>query len=480
MPNILNIVTKNLLEPNNLDESKLTKILSNITTKNINYADLYFENTMLERWSLEEGIVKSGNFNQNCGVGIRAIASDKTGFAYTNSLDFNDLLVASNAAKSVTTANENITISQYKPLIIPPLYTTDNPLLSLSHTEKVEFLQQIEQQIRQLDHRIIKVNLSLIASYTQHLVVANDGTLAADILPMVRFSVAIIVQQNGRSESGSFGGGGRYTLNYFLQNNMALSYAHEALRQALVQLDAIDSPAGIMEVVLGNGWCGVLLHEAVGHGLEGDFNRKGTSIYSGKIGQKVASDLCTIVDNGTLPNRRGSITVDDEGTKTQETVLIENGILYGFMYDKLNASLMNTVSTGNGRRESYSHLPIPRMTNTYMLAGKSDPSEIIQSVKNGLYCVSLSGGQVDITNGKFVFDVSEAYLIKNGKITSPVKGAALIGSGFEVMQNITMLGNDLELDSGIGVCGKDGQSVPVGVGQPTLKISQITVGGTGI
>jgi len=480
MMNPLNVVTNNLLTPNNLDQNKLTNLLSIITTNNIDYADLYFEHATFESWYLEEGLVKSASFNQDLGVGIRAVAHDKTGFAYTNSLNFKDLTAAANIAKTVAYSNKNFNVPNFKAVNTTSLYTANNPLLSLSHSEKVEFLQQTEQLIWQLDPRIIKVNLGLNTSYTQILIAANDGTLAADLRPMVRFSVSIIVQQNSRRESGSFGGGGRYALDYFLQNDIALNYARRALNQALVQLDAIESPAGTMEVVLANGWSGVLLHEAVGHGLEGDFNRKGTSIYSGKIGEKVASSLCTIVDDGTLLDRRGSITIDDEGTISKSNTLIENGILRGFMYDKLNAKLMNTVSTGNGRRQSYAYLPIPRMTNTYMLAGSSSPAEIIQSVKKGLYCASLDGGQVDITSGKFVFDVSEAYLIEQGRITAPVKGATLIGTGFEVMQNITMLGNDLELDSGVGSCGKDGQSIPVGVGQPTLKIAQITVGGTGI
>jgi TldD protein len=364
------------------------------------------------------------------------------------------------------------------------LYIRDNPLDVWDRPAKVELLKRIDVATRALDSRIKQVTVSLAGLWEHILIAASDGSLAADIRPLVRFNVSVIVEHNGRRERGSQGGGGRTDYDYFLQpgntgEERAMSYAREALRQALVNLEAVAAPAGTLPVVLAPGWSGVLLHEAVGHGLEGDFNRKGSSAYSGRIGERVASHLCTIVDDGTLANRRGSLSVDDEGTPTQCTTLIENGVLKGYMQDKLNARLMGVASTGNGRRESYAHLTMPRMTNTYMLAGESDPEEIIRSVKKGIFCASLGGGQVDITSGKFVFSTSEAYLIEDGKITTPVKGATLIGNGPEVMNKVSMVGNDLALDSGVGTCGKDGQSVPVGVGQPTLKIDGITVGGTG-
>jgi TldD protein len=362
---------------------------------------------------------------------------------------------------------------------VSALYAQDNPLDVLSRAEKVELLKRVDVATRALDPRIQQVTVSLAGVWERILVAATDGSLAADVRPLVRFNVSVIVEQNGRRERGGHGGGGRTDYRYFLNEDRAMGYAREALRQALVNLEAIPAPAGSMPVVMGAGWSGVLLHEAVGHGLEGDFNRKGSSAYSGRMGEKVASSLCTIVDDGTLFERRGSLSVDDEGTPTQCTTLIENGVLKGYMQDKLNARLMGVAATGNGRRESYAHLPMPRMTNTYMLAGESDPEEIIASVKKGIYCANLGGGQVDITSGKFVFSTSEAYLIENGKITAPVKGATLIGNGPEAMGRVSMVGNDLALDSGVGTCGKDGQSVPVGVGQPTLKIDVITVGGTG-
>jgi TldD protein len=353
-----------------------------------------------------------------------------------------------------------------------------DPLHSLTENDKVSLLQRVDAYIRQKDNRVIQVTVSLAGEYETVLVMASDGHMAADVRPLVRFNVSLIVEQNGRRESGYSGGGGRFNYQYFLQGDKAFEYADEALRQALVNLDAIDAPAGPMPVVLGPGWPGVLLHEAVGHGLEGDFNRKGISAYSGRMGERVASPLCTVVDNGTLPDRRGSLNVDDEGTPTQNNVLIENGILKNYMFDKRNARLMGVASTGNGRRESYADLPIPRMTNTYMLAGQSDPKDIIASVKRGLYAVNFGGGQVDITSGKFVFSASEAYLIEDGKIGAPVKGATLIGNGPDVLTKVSMVGNDLKLDTGVGICGKDGQSVPVGVGQPTLRVDELTVGGT--
>ncbi|HEX5844478.1 MAG TPA: metalloprotease TldD, partial [Pseudomonas sp.] len=391
---------------------------------------------------------------------------------------------AARAARSISRAGQHGRIQAFSSPLITALYAPDNPLDVLGRAEKVELLKRIDVATRALDPRIKQVTVSLAGVWDRILVAASDGSLGADIRPLVRFNVSVIVEQNGRRERGGHGGGGRTDYRYFLERDgngeeRAMGYAREALRQALVNLEAIAAPAGSMPVVMGAGWSGVLLHEAVGHGLEGDFNRKGSSAYSGRVGERVASSLCTIVDDGTLAGRRGSLSMDDEGTGTQCTTLIENGVLKGYMQDKLNARLMGVAATGNGRRESYAHLPMPRMTNTYMLAGESDPEEIIRSVKKGIYCANLGGGQVDITSGKFVFSTSEAYLIEDGKITAPVKGATLIGNGPEAMSRVSMVGSDLALDSGVGTCGKDGQSVPVGVGQPTLKIDAITVGGTG-
>jgi TldD protein len=410
---------------------------------------------------------------------VRAQSGEKTGFAYSNAITLEALGAASRAARSISRAGQNGTVQAFTTQDVAQLYAPDNPLEVLSRAEKVDLLKRIDAATRALDPRIQQVTVSMAGVWERILVASTDGGLAADVRPLVRFNVSVIVEQNGRRERGGHGGGGRTDYRYFLAEDRAMSYAREALRQALVNLEAIPAPAGTLPVVLGSGWSGVLLHEAVGHGLEGDFNRKGSSAYSGRMGERVASKLCTIVDDGTLSGRRGSLSVDDEGTPTECTTLIENGVLKGYMQDKLNARLMGVARTGNGRRESYAHLPMPRMTNTYMLAGESDPAEIIASVKRGIYCANLGGGQVDITSGKFVFSTSEAYLIEDGKITAPVKGATLIGNGPEAMSKVSMVGNDLALDSGVGTCGKDGQSVPVGVGQPTLKIDAITVGGTG-
>ena len=412
-------------------------------------------------------------------MGVRAQSGEKTGFAYSNAITLEALGAAARAARSISRAGQNGTVQAFTTQDVAQLYGPDNPLEVLSRAEKVDLLKRIDAATRALDPRIQQVTVSMAGVWERILVAATDGSLAADVRPLVRFNVSVIVEQNGRRERGGHGGGGRTDYRYFLAEDRAMSYAREALRQALVNLEAIPAPAGTLPVVLGSGWSGVLLHEAVGHGLEGDFNRKGSSAYSGRMGERVASKLCTIVDDGTLAGRRGSLSVDDEGTPTECTTLIENGVLKGYMQDKLNARLMGVARTGNGRRESYAHLPMPRMTNTYMLAGESDPAEIIASVKKGIYCANLGGGQVDITSGKFVFSTSEAYLIEDGKITAPVKGATLIGNGPEAMSKVSMVGNDLALDSGVGTCGKDGQSVPVGVGQPTLKIDAITVGGTG-
>jgi len=484
MNTMLLSVSEHLLGPGGLTIEHLPAVLADLAGPGIDAADLYFQSQVSETWALEDGIVKEGSFNLDQGVGVRAQSGEKTGFAYSNAITADALKQAARAARSIARAGQNGRVQAFNSPLLKPLYAQDNPLDVLGRAEKVELLKRIDVATRALDSRIKQVSVSLAGVWDRVLVAANDGSLGADIRPLVRFNVSVIVEQNGRRERGSHGGGGRTDYRYFLEqtsNNeeRAMGYAREALRQALVNLEAIPAPAGTMPVVMGAGWSGVLLHEAVGHGLEGDFNRKGSSAYSGRMGEQVASSLCTIVDDGTLAERRGSLSMDDEGTQTQCTTLIENGVLKGYMQDKLNARLMGVAATGNGRRESYAHLPMPRMTNTYMLAGESDPEEIIRSVKKGIYCANLGGGQVDITSGKFVFSTSEAYLIEDGKITAPVKGATLIGNGPEAMSKVSMVGNDLALDSGVGTCGKDGQSVPVGVGQPTLKIDAITVGGTG-
>ncbi|SIQ80308.1 metalloprotease TldD [Aquipseudomonas alcaligenes] len=484
MSDILGRVSGHLLSPGNLTIEQLPAILGELVGPGIDAADLYFQSQVSESWVLEDGIVKEGSFNLDQGVGVRAQSGEKTGFAYSNAIQAEALSQAARAARSIARAGQQGRVQTFASPAVVALYAQDNPLEVLERAEKVELLKRIDQFTRSLDPRIKQVTVSLAGVWDHVLVAASDGSLGADIRPLVRFNVSVIVEHNGRRERGGHGGGGRSDYRYFLEldqhgEERAKGYAREALRQALVNLEAIPAPAGTLPVVMGAGWSGVLLHEAVGHGLEGDFNRKGSSAYSGKVGERVASSLCTIVDDGTLAGRRGSLSLDDEGTRTQCTTLIENGVLKGYMQDKLNARLMGVAPTGNGRRESYAHLPMPRMTNTYMLAGKSDPEEIIRSVKRGIYCANLGGGQVDITSGKFVFSTSEAYLIEDGRITAPVKGATLIGNGPEAMSRVSMVGNDLALDSGVGTCGKDGQSVPVGVGQPTLKIDAITVGGTG-
>lgn len=479
MSEYLSSVSAQLLNPGGLTLDSLPSILGELAGPGIDAADLYFQGQISETWVLEDGIVKEGSFNLDQGVGVRAQSGEKTGFAYSNAITAEALADAARAARSIARAGQQGKVQTFSTAPLSPLYSAENPLDVISRAEKVELLKQVDQATRALDPRIKQVTVSLSGVWDQVLVAAMDGSLAADIRPLVRFNVSVIVEQNGRRERGGHGGGGRSDYRYFLEHDRAMGYAREALRQALVNLEARPAPAGSLPVVLGPGWSGVLLHEAVGHGLEGDFNRKGSSAYSGRVGQQVASSLCTIVDDGTLQGRRGSLSVDDEGSQTQCTTLIEKGVLKGYMQDKLNARLMGVACTGNGRRESYAHLPMPRMTNTYMLAGESDPEEIIRSVKYGLYCANLGGGQVDITSGKFVFSTSEAYLIEDGRITAPVKGATLIGNGPEAMSRVSMVGNDLALDSGVGTCGKDGQSVPVGVGQPTLKLDAITVGGTG-
>ncbi|MBV8802413.1 MAG: metalloprotease TldD [Gammaproteobacteria bacterium] len=478
MVNFLEIAQQDLLEPAGLTESQLQHVLGKVLINNIDNADLYFQSTYSESWVLEDGIIKGGSYNIDRGVGVRAMSGEKTGFAYSDDIIMPALEQAAHAARSISRQGGEHPMQAYKREEGHRLYLPVNPLNSLNENDKVALLQRIDAYTRKQDPRVIQVSVSLAAEYETILIMASDGHLAADVRPLVRLNVSVVVEQNGQREQGYAGGGGRFDYQYFLQNDLALSYGREAVRQALVNLSAVEAPAGTFPVVLGPGWPGVLLHEAVGHGLEGDFNRKGTSVFSGRIGERVASSLCTVVDDGTLANRRGSLNIDDEGVPTQCTVLIENGILRNYMQDKRNARLMGTQSTGNGRRESYAQVPMPRMTNTYMLAGQSTPDEIIASVPKGLYAVNFGGGQVDITSGKFVFSASEAYLIENGKITQPVKGATLIGNGLEVLNKVSMVGNDLQLDSGIGICGKDGQSVPVGVGQPTLRVDALTVGGT--
>ena len=442
-----------------------------------------FQGSRHESWVLEDGIVKDGSFHIERGVGVRAITGEKTGFAYADEITPVALEAAATAARGIATAGGNAQVNAWKKQDNKALYISSDPIAAMEEVKKIELLKQADVYIRSLDSRIIQVVVSLSGVHEEILVAASDGTLAADIRPLVRFNCSVILEEDGKRERGASGGGGRHDYSVLLEDAddglpYCFAFAREAVRQAQVNLHAIDAPAGEMPVVLGAGWPGVLLHEAVGHGLEGDFNRKGSSAFSGKVGQKVASELVTVVDDGTMANRRGSLTIDDEGVPTQKTVLIENGILKGYMQDKLNAGLMGEQSTGNGRRESYAHLPMPRMTNTYMEAGESDPAEIIKSVKKGIYAPNFGGGQVDITSGKFVFSASEAYLIEDGEITQAIKGATLIGNGPESMSQISMVGNDLALDKGVGVCGKDGQSVPVGVGQPTLKLDKLTVGGT--
>ncbi|WP_448565580.1 metalloprotease TldD [Thalassotalea ganghwensis] len=478
----MNSVEQALLFDSQLDADFLQKTLASIYRRKIDLADLYFQASRHESWMLEDGIVKEGSYNIEKGVGVRAISGEKTGFAYSDDITPEALTMAAEAARGIATAEQTGSVHAFKKQKVSEIYFANDPLASLSQEQKIALLHEVEAHARQVDSRVKQVIVSLSGVYEKILVAASDGTYATDIRPLVRLNCSVLVEENGKRERASAGGGARTDYSYFFEpvsgKARYLGYAEEAVRQALVNLVAIDSPAGSFPVVLGNGWPGVLLHEAVGHGLEGDFNRKGSSTFSNRVGQQVTSEHCTIADDGTLANRRGSLTIDDEGTPSQYNVLIENGVLKGYMQDKHNAKLMGVAPTGNGRRESYAHLPMPRMTNTYMLAGKYDPKDIIASVEKGIYAPHFAGGQVDITSGKFVFTSSEAYLIENGEITSPIKGATLIGSGPEAMKNVSMVGNDLALDAGVGVCGKDGQSVPVGVGQPTLKIDQLTVGGT--
>lgn len=467
-----------LLRPYGLDQTQLDRVFASLLTHQIDYADLYFQYSRAESWSLDEGIVKSGSFHIRQGVGVRAVSEDKTAFAYSDDISMPALLDAAKATRAIGADNGQLAIASRQVLKTPTLYPDIDPIASLDATKKVALLERVEQYARGRDARITQVIANLSGEYEVILVARHDGRLAADIRPLVRFGITVIVEQNGQREQGSAGGGRRADYGYFTEA-LLQKYADEAIDQARLNLEAKPAPAGEMTVVLGSGWPGILLHEAIGHGLEGDFNRKGSSAFSGRLGERVAADGITVVDDGTLAGRRGSLNVDDEGNPTQSTTLIENGILIGYMQDALNARLMNMPITGNGRRESYAHIPMPRMTNTYMLNGDKHPDEMIASVKKGLYAKNFGGGQVDITNGKFVFSASEAWVIENGRLSYPVKGATLIGDGPEVLKHVTQIGNDMALDAGVGVCGKDGQSVPVGVGQPTLRIDGgLTVGGT--
>jgi TldD protein len=466
-----------LLKPTGLDTQALQGVLSNIMSHQVDYADLYFQYSRSESWSLEEGQVKSGNFSIDQGVGVRAVSGEKTAFAYSDDINLPALQQAANATRSIAALGAEQTGKSIITRQAQALYLPQDPIASLSADAKVKLLERLEQFARKIDPRITQVMASVAGEYEVVMVARSDGVMAGDIRPLVRISIQVIAEHNERREQGSSGGGGRFDYNYF-SDEVLQDYAQRAVHQALVNLDARPAPAGSMTVVLGAGWPGILLHEAIGHGLEGDFNRKGSSAFSNMIGQQVAAKGITIVDDGTLIDRRGSLTLDDEGNPTSKTVLIENGILRGYLQDSLNARLMGMPLTGNARRESYAHIPMPRMTNTYMLNGDKDPAEIIKSVKKGLYAANFGGGQVDITSGKFVFSAAEAYMIEDGKITYPVKGATLIGNGPDVLTRVSMIGNDMSLDSGIGTCGKEGQSVPVGVGQPTLKIDGLTVGGT--
>jgi TldD protein len=469
-----------LLDPFGLNETALARALATIGEHRIDDADLYFQSTRHEGWSLEEGIVKSGSFSIDQGVGVRAVAGEKTAFAYSDELSEAALLDAARTVRTIAAAGQNKRIKVAgKPRYARSrvLYAPTDPIATLDSAQKVALLERVEKMARARDPRVVQVMAGLAAEYDVVLVARADGTRAADVRPLVRVSVTVIAEQNGRREVGTGGGGGRFGLGYF-QDERLRDYVEQAVNAALTNLEARPAPAGEMSVVLGPGWPGVLLHEAVGHGLEGDFNRKGSSTFAGRIGQRVAAKGVTVLDDGTIADRRGSLNVDDEGHATQRNVLIEDGILKGYIQDAMNARLMGVKPTGNGRRESYAHVPMPRMTNTYMLAGRMPKEEIIASMKRGLYATNFGGGQVDITSGKFVFSASEAFWVENGKIAYPVKGATLIGNGPEAMTRVSLIGNDLQLDTGVGVCGKDGQSVPVGVGQPTLRIDRLTVGGT--
>jgi TldD protein len=466
-----------LLAPFDLDSGKLSGVFGQIMAHDVDYADLYFQYNRTEGWSLEEGIVKSGSFNVDQGVGVRAVSGEKTAFAYSDDISLGALESAARAARAIARQGGSGAAAVARRAQGRQLYSAADPLASLEAAQKVKLLERLEQFARGRDPRVKQVIATLAGQYEVIMVARSDGMRAADVRPLVRLSLQVIVEDQGRREQGSAGGGGRVDYAYFTDDRLN-EYAAKAVDQALVNLQAGPAPAGTMTVVLGPGWPGVLLHEAVGHGLEGDFNRKGSSAFSGRIGERVAAPGVTVIDDGTLAQRRGSLAIDDEGNPTQRTVLIEDGVLRGYMQDSLNARLMSAAPTGNGRRESYAHIPMPRMTNTYMLNGDKHPEEILRSVRRGLYAANFGGGQVDIVSGKFVFSAAEAYLVEDGRVTAPVKGATLIGNGPDVLTRVSMIGNDLALDPGVGTCGKDGQSVPVGVGQPTLRIDGLTVGGT--
>jgi TldD protein len=468
-----------LLTPFGLDESHLTKALNEIKAHKVDEADLYFQYTRSEGWSLEEGIVKTGSFSIDQGVGVRAVSGEKTAFAYSDDISEASLLDAARTVRTISAAAQSRRAQAAIKNVAKSrsLYVGVDPISTLDSTTKVELLGKVERLARAKDPRVAQVMAGLASEYDVVLVARADGTLAADVRPLVRLSVTVIAEQKGRREVGSSGGGGRFGLAYFSDAQIS-QYVDEAVHAAVTNLDARPAPAGEMTVVLGPGWPGILLHEAIGHGLEGDFNRKGSSAFSGRVGQRVAAKGVTVLDDGTIADRRGSLNVDDEGNTSQRTVLIEDGILKGYIQDSMNARLTGVAPTGNGRRESYAHVPMPRMTNTYMLGGDKEPEEIVKSIKKGLYATNFGGGQVDITSGKFVFSASEAYWVENGKILYPVKGATIVGNGPDALTRVTMIGNDMKLDSGVGTCGKEGQSVPVGVGQPTLRIDGLTVGGT--
>ena len=477
--NRLAVARETLLAPAGLDERDLLRALGEVFEHKVDFADLYFQFTRSEGWSLEEGIVKSGSFSIDQGVGVRAVSGEKTAFAYSDEIDAAALSAAARATRTIAASGAGrVKVARtLAPGAGRSLYGAADPIAGLDAAAKVALLERIEKMARGRDPRVIQVMAGLAAEYDVVLVARSDGVIAADVRPLIRLSITVIAEQQGRREQGTSGGGGRFGLDYFT-DAMLEKYAREAVDSALLNLEARPAPAGVMTVVLGPGWPGVLLHEAVGHGLEGDFNRKGSSVFAGRMGQRVAARGVTVVDDGTIADRRGSLNIDDEGNPTQHNVLIEDGVLKGYLQDILNARLMKRPVTGNGRRESFAHLPMPRMTNTYMLNGDRSPEEIIASIDKGLYAVNFGGGQVDITNGKFVFSASEAWWVEKGRLLYPVKGATIIGNGPDALTRVTMIGNDMRLDSGVGVCGKDGQSVPVGVGQPTLRIEGMTVGGT--
>ena len=475
----LSIARNLILQPSGLDDSRLDRVFGEVLRHSVDFADVYFQLAREESWALEDGIVKDGSASIEQGVGVRALAGEKTGFAYSDEIMMPALEEASRAARAIASQGGEGRVQAWQAKVGHNLYLPVDAVTSMRDEDKVAWLERVDRETRRIDPRIVQVMASVSAVHEVIMVANSEGDLAADVRPLVRFNVSVIVEQNGRREQGYCGAGGRFTLAELVADDRPLKLAREAVRQALVNLESIPAPAGPMTVVLGPGWPGVLLHEAIGHGLEGDFNRKGTSAFAGRLGERVASEACTIVDDGTLSRRRGSLNIDDEGTPTQCTTLIENGVLVGYLQDKLNARLMGAKPTGNGRRESFAHVTLPRMTNTYMRPGPHAPEEILASVERGIYAVNFGGGQVDITSGKFVFSASEAYLIENGKLGAPVKGATLIGNGPDVLTRVSMVGSDLKLDDGVGTCGKEGQSVPVGVGQPTLRIDNLTVGGTG-